>query len=80
MREVFILREHEISAHYNDNVTAIQTSPTKINVYLDNDDSLSVLTSDIQANICMEEEKIHLFHFYLIYSSLHAIMMSDRHF
>ena len=73
VREVFILREHEISAHYNDNVTAIQTSPTKINVYLDNDDSLSVLTSDIQAKICMEEEKIHIssFLFNLFIPSCH---------
>ena len=52
VREVFILREHQISAHYNDTITAIQTSPTKISVFLDSEkqdqDSVSVLTSDIQ--------------------------------
>ena len=49
VREVFILREHQISANYNEDVIAVQTSPTNINVYLDNDiQSPAVLTSEIQ--------------------------------
>ena len=54
VREVFILREHQISAHFNDNVTAIQTSPTKISVYLDSEkldtSNVSLLVSDIQVS------------------------------
>ena len=56
VREVFILREHQISAHHNDGVTAVQISPTRINVYLESDkqpvegesSNVSILTSDIQ--------------------------------
>ena len=73
VREVFVLREHQISAHYNQvthrltypseasityhsargqEVAAVQTSPTRISVYLDSDkldpESVSVLTADIQ--------------------------------
>ena len=47
VREVFILREHQISAHHNMGVTAVQTSPTQLSVEMENDQT-SNLTTDIQ--------------------------------
>ena len=48
VREVFILREHQISAHHNNSVAAVQTSPTQVSVYLENTSTASTLSSDIQ--------------------------------
>ena len=47
VREVFILREHQILAHHAMGVTAVQTSPTQLAVELEGDQRSS-LTTDIQ--------------------------------
>ena len=74
VREVFILREHQISAHYNDNITAVQVSPTKINVYLDDKDEASVLVADIQVRgIFVTAENVVVWngHRVVVYDILH---------
>ena len=78
VREAFILREHQISAHFNDNVTAIQTSPTKISVYLDSEkldpNNVSLLVSDIQVRgIFVTGENIVVWngHRVMVYDILH---------
>ncbi|XP_023345784.1 intraflagellar transport protein 140 homolog [Eurytemora carolleeae] len=46
VREVFILREHEVSVHYNQDVCAVQVSPTNLTVMLG--EKKASLVSDIQ--------------------------------
>ena len=74
VREVFILREHQISAHYNDSITAVQVSPTKINVYLDDKEEASVLVADIQVRgIFVTAENVVVWngHRVVVYDILH---------
>ena len=73
VREVFILREHQISAHHGMGVSAVQTSPTQLAVELV-EEQRGDLTTDIQVRgVFVTEDTITVWngHRVVVYDILH---------